>query len=889
MSLAIEKKIEGKLLEVSQKEAILESGENILVNAGAGSGKTFTILAKILHILDQDLAKPEEIVVVAYNSSVANDLRARFEKIAEVFPELKDKIKRLSIDKYKECPECNEKIHQALHFCTKKNNYIPRQIHTFHSFCYDLLKKNENPQLAKFLEESESKINELRKTKFFEKIVEEIGSKDKSFYSKMNKFFLNYIHRYKNIFKDINSMAEYNRAIKPRHVCLKLVDKDDDEVPLTVKSIEELEIANFLYLKGIEFIYEDKYVGPLPKQWESWDDDPRGYRPDFHLIKKNEKGEVIYDEYYEHFALDKNLEPPHYFRNRDKYIEDYKIKNSLFNGNLIKTFSYQKIDGTLFEELTKQLKSKGIDVPDNNVISDKEALEKFIEAGYFNTFADLVKRFLTQFKLRGADLKKLKSQFSQNWFMKLFENSEDKRARAFIEIFEKIYLYYQEKLKDENRVDFEDMLLKGKGYIENQKIKYLIVDEFQDISPLRAEVLKKIKSLNKKAQLFVVGDDWQAIYAFSGGDISIIVDTFEKYFGTKQRKDLALTYRFNQRLCEFTSFFILENSKQLNKKIKGIGKFDDVPVEISCQKSQSNFEVDFSTKRDLLEKLHYIFKTDSDVREILFLSRYHDYVYKNGYEDLKKYIFSIFKSKRKNIKFSTIHAAKGSEADYVFIFNITDGFLGFPSGIEDDPLLKLAKYDTEKNNDQNDKEEKNEEERRLFYVALTRTKKKVFVYGTNDAYFIKNIEDNKNIKKNHHYSISDITRINDPETVIVINFVKGNKKKVDKKTPAKNIGLEVGDFIIKVQDKNKPSKRDFDIELKKSKGKKIKIEIKKTTGEIQSKVITPFDSNDENNIKKRWEIGATYFDREIDPFVEKLIKEYNIQEIEDASETKKYS
>ena len=151
MSLAIEKKIEGKLLEVSQKEAILESGENILVNAGAGSGKTFTILAKILHILDQDLAKPEEIVVVAYNSSVANDLRARFEKIAEVFPELKDKIKRLSIDKYKECPECNEKIHQALHFCTKKNNYIPRQIHTFHSFCYDLLKKNENPQLAKFL------------------------------------------------------------------------------------------------------------------------------------------------------------------------------------------------------------------------------------------------------------------------------------------------------------------------------------------------------------------------------------------------------------------------------------------------------------------------------------------------------------------------------------------------------------------------------------------------------------------------------------------------------------------------------------------------------------------------------------------------------------------
>jgi len=879
MQLAIDKGIEGKKLEKSQREAVLEPGENILVNAGAGSGKTFTILAKILHILDQDLAKPEEIVVVAYNNSVANDLRARFEKIAEVFPELKDKIKRLSIDKYKECPECNEKIHQALHFCTKKNNYIPRQIHTFHSFCYDLLKKNENPQLAKFLEESESKINELRKTKFFEKIVEEIGSKDKSFYNKMNKFFLNYIHRYKNIFKDINSMAEYNRAIKPRHVCLKLVDKDDDEVPLTVKSIEELEIANFLYLKGIEFIYEDKYAGPLPKQWESWDDDPRGYRPDFHLIKKNEKGEVIYDEYYEHFALDKNLEPPHYFRDRDKYIEDYKIKNSLFNGNLIKTFSYQKIDGTLFEELTKQLKSKGIDVPDNNVISDKEALEKFIEAGYFNTFADLVKRFLTQFKLRGADLKKLKSQFSKNWFMKLFENSEDKRARAFIEIFEKIYLYYQEKLKDENRVDFEDMLLKGKDYIENQKIKYLIVDEFQDISPLRAEVLKKIKSLNKKAQLFVVGDDWQAIYAFSGGDISIIVDTFEKYFGTKQRKDLALTYRFNQRLCEFTSFFILENSKQLNKKIQGIGKYQEIPVEVFKQKNKKNFELDFTIKKHLLEKLNIIFESDSEVKEILFLSRYHDYVYKNGYDDLKKYLLNIFKSKKRTFKFSTIHTAKGSEADYVFILNVSDGFLGFPSTIEDDPLLKIAKYDVVDKDQIDDKQEKNEEERRLFYVALTRTKKKVFIYGSDDAYFINNIENNKNIKRNYHYIAEDIPENKDPDKVIVIDSVRGNKKNIDEKTPAKNIGLETGDLIVKVNEKNKPSKKEFDLELKKTNGKSVDIQIKKLNGEIQKKSIKPFNSNEGVKIKKRWEIGATYFDRELDPFVEKLIKNYNIENI----------
>ena len=238
MVAAIEQKIEGKYLEESQRKAILEPGKNILVNGGAGSGKTFTILAKILHILDQNLAKPEEIIVVAYNTSVANDLRDRFEKLAEIFPNLENKIKKVSVAYGKKCPECNK--------------FVSRQIHTFHSYCYDLLKKNEKPQIAKYLEESERKLQELRKAKFLEKIVEEIGSKDKSFFKKINNFFLNYIHHYKNIFKDINNMADYNRAIKPRHVALKIIDKDDEQIPLSVNSIEELEIANFLYLKGIE-------------------------------------------------------------------------------------------------------------------------------------------------------------------------------------------------------------------------------------------------------------------------------------------------------------------------------------------------------------------------------------------------------------------------------------------------------------------------------------------------------------------------------------------------------------------------------------------------------------------------------------------------------------
>ena len=127
-----------------------------------------------------------------------------------------------------------------------------------------------------------------------------------------------------------------------------------------------------------------------------------------------------------------NLNPPNYFRDREKYINDYKIKKSIFNGKLIETYSYQKIDGTLFEELTKQLISKGINVPEDNVISDKDALNQFKEAGYFDSFAYLVGSFLTNFKLRGADLKKLKSQFTSNWFKKYLKTKQIKEQEHLL-------------------------------------------------------------------------------------------------------------------------------------------------------------------------------------------------------------------------------------------------------------------------------------------------------------------------------------------------------------------------------------------------------------------------------------------------------------------------
>ena len=195
------------------------------------------------------------------------------------------------------------------------------------------------------------------------------------------------------------------------------------------------------------------------------------------------------------------------------------------------------------------------------------------------------------------------------------------------------------------------MLIEGKKYIENQNLKFLIVDEFQDISPLRARVLQQIQKYNKNIQLFSVGDDWQSIYRFSGGDIKIIVKQYDQYFGKREMVDLGLTYRFNDRLCELTSSFILKNKDgQLDKKIRGRQDYNEIPLSIFKQTTteRNRFKINFSLKIHLLKVLDKIFKEESNSKlKILFLARYNDYIYRNGYEDLKRYIYSIFKSKKR--------------------------------------------------------------------------------------------------------------------------------------------------------------------------------------------------------------------------------------------------
>ena len=855
---AIDQTIEGKKLEDSQKRAILATGDNICVNAGAGSGKTFTILGKIIHILDRKLAKPEEILVMAFNKNVADELKKRVKDLIKDFPFLLKDLEKISI-----------------------LEGTDRKIHTFHSFCFNEIKKKEDKTLAKFLQASKKKKKQkgknkeedeydddntarLQTSKFYNDIIQELVRKDQNFSKILIKYFVEYLKIYKDFFDDTTTIDDYKRIHEQELKPLRSPKFSVSEV----RSVEECEIANFLFLRGVEYKYEEDYPREkIPKDWK------HGYKPDFHLFKKDEKGKMIYDVYIEHFALDKNANPPWFFTDPEKYKKEHleKIKlHKLNKTKLIATYSYQKLDGTLHNHLIKKLRQNGIYVPEKNVISNEEALKAFKKNKSPNLFTNLIQTFLTNFKTREFTFKKLKERIN------IFKGYEKRKAEAFIYLFEIFYSGYHDILRSESKngaVDFEDMLILGRKYVELERLKFLIIDEFQDISPLRASVIQNLRKKHN-FKFFCVGDDWQSIYRFAGGDIGIMVfdHEFEKCFGKREIINLESTHRFGDRLCEATTSFILSNVKgQLKKTVKSVKSDNQPPLEIFFHDVVDN---DFSVRKHVIKRLDELFekhKNDKRPIKVLFLSRFNTTTYTNNYGDLRKLVRKIFDNKKKYIKFSTVHKAKGVEFDYVFLMNVNSTKLGFPSNIDDDVILKLIIDHIDIF--------PNEEERRLFYVALTRTKNRIFIYATKgekSSSFINEITSSSNgkFKKGYHYIADQIEKLNRPKMDVEILTLNNSIKSED--NPAKKKGLEKGFLIESINDVKDLDADTFYQEIRESKGKEMTLLVQDKQNVPEIVKIKPINLSEEGE-EERYSLGFWILAVERDPFFYELIKKYRTQ------------
>lgn len=576
---------------------------------------------------------------------------------------------------------------------------------TFHKFGLEIIKyyTNElnvyNDDLNKFLCESINKratsnINYLRK---LIKLVEFIN--------------FNYVNEFS--FKTENEYNDYLKINPPTTLNKEIV-----------KSYGEVEIANFLFKNGISYTYEDRYKG------KNYDGD-KPYYPDFHI--NNTK---IYIEY---FGIDKNGNVPSYFKGtkektaKEIYNETILWKKETHKKNntiLIDCYAYEKYDNTLISKLKEELIKNNIVLKEKNDISLWNEINKNddilkVVAKMFETIINLMK--------------------SKNVEFEYFNNKNlTTKDLLILSLLKPIYNDYKKYLQNENLIDFNDMINLGTKFVKNghvpdiYKFKYIFVDEYQDISFSRYNLLRCLREKNY-FNLFCVGDDFQSIYRFNGSDISLITD-FENYWGNTDIYKITTTYRFSSKLADISGAFIMKNPMQIRKNIKG---FKDKRFPISFINSIDEEEALQKIKQQLFE-----FEKDSTV---YFLGRYkfdveiflndNDFVVKQNRENDTT---NIVYNGRKDLKitFLTIHKSKGLQADYVFIINNKNSKLGFPCRIVDDNIINVLL--------ENKDNYEFAEERRLMYVAMTRSKNKTIflVNRNNKSIFISEIEKIIDIK-NH--------------------------------------------------------------------------------------------------------------------------------------------
>lgn len=257
-------------------------------------------------------------------------------------------------------------------------------------------------------------------------------------------------------------------------------------------------------------------------------------------------------------------------------------------------------------------------------------------------------------------------------------------------------------LKEENAVDFSGLIHQAVNILDKGRFvspwKHILVDEFQDISPQRAALLAALRRQNTQTTLFAVGDDWQAIYRFSGAQLSLTT-AFNHYFGEGDCCALDTTYRFNGRIGEVANGFIQQNPHQMSKPLNSLTAGDKKAVTLLADDKLD----------DLLDKLSGYAKPE---QRILLLARYHHL----KPEALEK---AATRWPHLQLDFMTIHASKGQQADYVIILGLQEGDDAFPAPARESIMEQALLPQPEDFPDA--------EERRLLYVAMTRARLRVWL------------------------------------------------------------------------------------------------------------------------------------------------------------------
>ncbi|WP_051355335.1 UvrD-helicase domain-containing protein [Mesorhizobium erdmanii] len=465
-----------------------------------------------------------------------------------------------------------------------------------------------------------------------------------------------------------------------------------------VKSKEERLIADWLFYHHVPYeyerVYEHKTATETHRQYQ-----PDFYYPDIQL-------------YHEHFALGADGRAPDHFDG--DYVEGAKWKRSMhaeMDTALFETTSHEISTGAALSNLEAELRKREQTIrfdPDREAVGLQPISNKEL--------ANTVRIFQQHVKSNGLTPSQMKEAVTSQ-----LKDGHAARILLFIKLYYQISAEWERRLTEGDWIDFEDMLIQAGQYIESgayqSPFTMVLADEFQDSSRARIRLLKAL-SAEKDGQvhLCVVGDDWQGINRFAGADISVMTE-FEKIFPYASQLTLGTTFRCPQSLCDISSQFIQANPIQIRKTVKTTSTYSNASVLAFGFKDMTRAQGHLREQFDLMRR--YIederLKPSSGNRiTILLLGRYRSDV-PSQLKSWQRRFGDVL-----DISFKTIHSSKGLEADYVMLLNVVEGFRGFPSQIEDDPILQIPMPAPDPY--------PMAEERRLFYVGLTRAKRQVRIY-----------------------------------------------------------------------------------------------------------------------------------------------------------------
>ena len=618
-------------LNEKQRLAVTSESKRLLVLAGAGSGKTKTLLQKLIYLIEEKEVNPSSILAITFTKNAANEMLDRLILIADE----KGEYAKVLDDKYL---KSKAKDAQRVRFAQNYKWIDNLTLSTFHSLCYRILRnfgvkefdnkfriigaaKSSEDEFSKYLAPETSK-------EVLEKILIELCS-ERTYLLDLKRYLLDYFvdrihvdHKYStSLPKDGKFYTSLNGT--------------------KVRSKSEQYIADWLFRHSIKFMYEPKVNF---KDFE--------FKPDFYIPEAN--------LYLEHVS-DKS------------YPTDSKEKQFKKGGKLlVKTFEHQTKDTGLFNlVLEKYIKNR---LPANYVLSTALSYEE-----EFKTYHKELYDFRRQV-MRIIDMMKVEN-VSYDSILKKAQGDQHERVRDFYKLAIPICQEYQEYCTNKSYLDFNDMLIRTNSLFQNHKdiaakfrgkYKYILVDEFQDVNNLQVELIKSL--VTEKDQLFCVGDDWQSIYGFRGSNVDYIVN-FKDHFKGAETIKLNMNYRSTEHIVGASNEVIKHNKFKVDKEVLSNKKSESKIYVYAGKEEAENIEYVLG-QIDILKEKGY------SKEDILFL-----------YRRSKMYdpYFKRFKEEGVFVSGKTIHGSKGLEAKAVFIIGLTEGKGGFPDIWMEDRIYQVIK------------------------------------------------------------------------------------------------------------------------------------------------------------------------------------------------------